>query len=533
MKISGRLSYILGAMVILSLVACGGGGDGSTLSPPIPIPEPKPKYSVGPFAINGIDRIPQSMVKLTREEMQRKFVIAGGTEFHEQRVGEIFCKSYIQSGDCDSQTGKFRSLDGTITAETGSAPFTKLVAESRGIAEQEKAARQWLMSEIAKMPEVKIANYSRSGSSAPAAIGNGDLPYLVIHGTGNGAGNAPWYDDLVSAANKVKVEKAITENRLIFVGGYDRDANGNYVRHRLSDSCRGEGIREGCIWTQFQFPVYGGGVSWSTPQFSAALASVLAITPDTTPQNLARFGKACVKKSGEGIEELLRISGGLGVADFACVGDVVTALANLPSGGTTNLSINGQPVTLSGRRITLSFAGGLGGIPMETDGFFFNAVPSTDKRFLLVAGYRKEALFTALSLGIRNDFFGFDKEHRNIREAGVAAGHENLFLALTEQRSDGGNSIAEAVGRSLNVTARKTFALTEGTSLTVTALADRFLGGRATIPLGTIDLGRGRWSHRFSVASETDLTSGMSFRTKAEMIGDENYAFSAGIRLTF
>ena len=528
MKISGRLSYILGAMVILSLVACGGGGDGSMPSPPIPISEPKPKYTVGPYAINGIDRIPQSMVKLTREQMQRKFVIAGYTESHEQRVGTIACGSYIQSGDCGNQAGKFRSQDGIIRTEPGTSPFTKIVHDDRS-----GEHSQWLMDEIAKMPEVKIVNRSQSTNDA-FSVGDGDpLPYLLIHGAGNGVSNAPWYDDLVSTADKVKIEKAITEDRLIFVGGWDKDANGNYVRHRESSSCRGDGIREGCIWAQYKFPGYGSGTSYSAPQFASALASVLAITPDTTYQNLARFGKACVRKTGNGIEELLRVSGGLGVADFACVGDVVTAMANLPTGGVTNLSVNGQPFTLSGRRITFSFAGGLGGIPADTDGFFFNAVPSVEKRFLLVGGYRKHDLFAALSLGIRDDFFGFTKEHRNVREAGVTAGHENLFLTLTEQRSDGGNSITEAVGRSLNVTAQETFALTRGTTLTLSAFAGRFLGGRATIPLGAVALGRGGWSHRFSLVSETALTPGMSFRTTAEVADDENYTFSTGIRLTF
>ena len=442
-------------------------------------------------------------------------------------VGTIACQSYIQSGDCDNHAEKIFNTDGTVRTKRGSSPFTKLVALRRG---DDTATNVLpLMREIARMPDVKIVNWSSSGNSASHHISDS---YLTINSVGNGIDNPLWYDDLVTPEDKIKIAAAIREHRLIYTAGWIRDANGNYTRHPHSYSCREDEIREGCVWTQFDFH-YGGGTSFSAPQFTMALASVLAIMPDTTPQNLARFGKACVRKTGNGIEELLRVSGGLGVADFACVGDVVTALANLPSGGTTNLGINGQPVTLSGRRITLSFAGGLGGIPVETDGFFFNAVPSTDKRFLLVAGYRKEALFTALSLGIRNDFFGFDKEHRNIREAGVAAGHENLFLTLTEQRSDGGNSITEAVGRSLNVTAQKTFALTEGTSLTVTALADRFLGGRATIPLGTIDLGRGRWSHRLSVASETDFTRGMSFSTKAERIGDGNYAFNAGIRLTF
>ena len=514
-----------------SLIGCGGGGGSVMQPPPVdPVDPPAPAYSVGPHAINGIDRIPQSMVKLTREEMQRKFVIAGYTETHEQRVGRIACESYIQSGDCGSQAGKFRSLDGTIRTETGTSPFTKIVHDDRS-----GVHSQWVMDEIAKMPEVKIVNRSQSAGDA-FMIGDGNLPYLVINGAGNGGGNAPWYDDLFSAADKVKVERAITEDRLIFVGGWDRDANGNYVRHPDSDSCRGDGIREGCVWTPYEFHATNGlwwGTSYSAPNFAAALASVLAIAPDTTPQNLARFGKACVKRTGEGIEELLRVSGGLGVADFACVADVVTAMANLPSGGTTNVTVNGKPVTLSGREVVLSFAGGSVDVSGETDGLFFNLVPNGGETALFIAGYRSGEVFAFFTAGTRDDFFGFRKEHRQVRQSGVTAGHDNLFLAFTEQVSEGGSTITGATGRSLTATAQKTVALTEDTALTMAAGADRFLGGEASIPLGTMTLDEGAWHPRFSLATETELTPEISFSTTADMTGDEDYTLNAGLRVTF
>ena len=279
---------------------------------------------------------------------------------------------------------------------------------------------------------------------------------------------------------------------------------------------------------------YIGGTSNSTTQFAAALASVLAISPDTTPENLARFGKSCVKKTGEGIEELLRVSGGLGVADFACVGDVVTALANLPTGGTTNVTVNGQPVTLSGREMVLSLSGGLESVPTGTDNpFFMNVVPTGEESFQLVAGYWQDDLFVALSSGIRDDFFGFIREHRNVRETGVSAGHKNLFFTFTEQHSDGGGVITEASGRSHTVTAQETVALTDHTTLTATVRTARFLGGEATIPLGTVDLSSGGWTPRFSLASETALVRGISFGTEAEINDNEDYALRTGVRLEF
>ena len=104
---------------------------------------------------------------------------------------------------------------------------------------------------------------------------------------------------------------------------------------------------------------------------------------------------------------------------------------------------------------------------------------------------------------------------------GITAGHEKLSLTLTEQRSRGGDVITAAKGQSLTVTAQETFSLTENTNLTVTAVADRFLGGEASIPLGTVRLSEGDWNPRLSFASETEIVPAMSFRTRAEMTDDE------------
>ena len=531
------------AMGATSLTACGGGGGSVIQPPPVdpvdppvdpvdppvdPVDPPTSAYSAGPFAINGIDRIPQSMVKLTREEMQSRVVIADYYESHAQNVAQVMCESYIQSGDCDSQAGKFRRLDGTIRTETGTSPFIKVVTNTSAPNHD-----QWLAEDIARMPRLKIVIHTGDGNSIPFAIGDGNLSHLVVNSIGNHLFSDPlWYSDVISAADRVKVDKAIAEDRLIIVAGWDRDANGNYVQHQGSLSCGGDEIREGCVWTPFEFGDRSG-TSFSAPNFAAALASVLAIAPETTPQNLARFGKACVKKTGEGIEELLRVSGGLGVADFACIGDVVTAMANLPSGGTTNVTVNGKPVTLSGREIVLSFAGGSVDISEGTDGLFFSAVPNGGETALFVTGYREGELFAFFTAGTRDDFFGFRKEHRHVRQSGVTAGHENLFVTFTEQVSDGGSTITGATGQSLTVTARKTVTLTENTALTMAAAADRFLGGEASIRLGTLTLDEGAWHSRLSLATETEIIPAMSFRTTAEVTDDEDYTLSAGLRLTF
>ena len=146
------------AATAISLTGCGGGGGGgggpATQLPPDPtdpVDPPTPAYSVGRYAINGIDRIPQSMVKVTREQMQRQFVIADIDEDHAQEVGTIACESYIQSGDCDNHAGRFINADGTIRTEAGSSPFTKVVVLPRS-----DKANLLAFQEIAKMPAVRI-----------------------------------------------------------------------------------------------------------------------------------------------------------------------------------------------------------------------------------------------------------------------------------------------------------------------------------------------------------------------------------------
>ena len=126
------LLAVLIAIGAASLTACGGGG-GPVIQPPGPVDPADPvgppgsAYSAGPYAINGIDQIPQDMVKLTREEMQRLYVIADPDQSHARQVGTTACRSYVQSGDCNSQAGKIRYWDGTVKTEVGTSPFTNIV----------------------------------------------------------------------------------------------------------------------------------------------------------------------------------------------------------------------------------------------------------------------------------------------------------------------------------------------------------------------------------------------------------------------
>ena len=360
---------------IAGLTACGGGGNFSPrplpVEPPDPVdppdptpPEPDGNGSVvdppdlpprlcesgaagvddpsrcirGRFAVPGIDQIPLEHVRVTNEEMRKMFVIFDFGGGHLHRVGRTACESYITGGECRDaaqRVGKTRRADGTVVEDgTGSVPFTQLLDESDHIwyiSEGRTPYVQipWMEEEMNRMGTVKLVVRPVAGTRAFPAIGDRDLPYLTVHSAGNDGHNRSWFHDLHTPEEQRGVRKAIAANKLIFVAGWDRDADGNYTRHHESSSCRD--VDDGCVWAQYYFPGIGGGTSHSAPQFASALASVLAVFPDTSPEDLAAFGKSCAKKTGEGIEALLAESGGLGVADFHCMGGVISALTDLPN----------------------------------------------------------------------------------------------------------------------------------------------------------------------------------------------------------
>ena len=428
--------------------------------------------------------------------------------------------------------------DGTVQSTAGATPFTELVDLNKNA--HETVDNTWLERTIQAMGTVKIVNYSQVGSHAPDHIGNGNLPYLIIHSVGNGSGNLPWFHDLLTQTEKDTVNRAIAAHKLLFVGGWDRDTDGNYIRHEYSDSCLG--VDGGCLWAQFEFDVGYGiykGTSYSAPQVSSALASVLAVFPDTSHQDLAKFGKSCAKKTGEGIEELLAESGGTGVADFNCMGDIVSALTNLPTGGTANVVIDGETVRMSGRRLSLpsyvSHTTVLAGIPES--GGSFTTVANGERGASIVGSYSDGAMFASVAAGPRDDFFGHTRGHEGVFELRGSAGHKNLFLTLSEQYSIGGGAIRSAHGTSFALMAQERFSLTERTTLTASAGVHRFLGGEADISSGSVRLDADGWDHRFSLVSATALDMTKTVGLGAVMLApegrDEEFVVSANLNWRF
>ena len=300
-------------------------------------------------------------------------------------------------------------------------------------------------------------------------------------------------------------------------------------------------VNDGCLWTSYASLGAGSqGTSNSAPLVASALASVLAVFPDTAPVELAKFAKACAKRSGTDkrgntIAALLRQSGGVGVADFTCMGDTTTALANLPNGGSTRVTINGKPVTVSGRDLVLSFGNMMQSVPVVgQDGFSLIPVVTDEQSIMFVGIWKGGSYFASTGSGLRGDFFGFTEGHREVFDLQVTAGHENAFIRFSDQQSKGGDIIKSARAQSLGFTLRKSFSLTEETTLGIAAHTDRFLGGKAKLPVGTVRLREGGWNHRLSLSAERSIGEEATFRVGTDLhlpeMGEQ--ALSLGVQYT-
>ena len=527
------ITAILAALCVAGMLsACGGGGSGGSPvvrpEPPpdpeiktcpdgsrIPVnqqcPDPGPPDGRGPLALPGIDQIPLDAVKLTNREMQERFVILerGGSLAlqHGKAVRKTACLAYItECTNPEDYSGKVINRNGVaeVSRTDGSTPFSFFQNGDPSFT-SDRERTDWHLGEFRKLGSVKIVSHSEiphpDGIGALVEGGGDSLPFLVVHSAGNKKSDA--FPVAAQDPTMPNIQAAIRANKVLYVAGHDRQS-GRYVRHSSSSGCKG--ADEGCIWAPFVAEGVGAGTSLSAPMVASALASVLAVFPDTSHQNLAKFAKACALKGGSGIEALLRQSGGVGVADFTCMGKVTTALANLPTGGRTTTTINGSPVTVSGRTLSLPLAGYTGDIAQyfpkeEEDDFSFGLVPTDGNNFLLVGIQRHGNLFASAGAGLRNDFFGFSEGHGRVFDARLEAGHENAFIRFAQQRSEGGSAISSAQASTLGLTLQKEFQLAgEYTTLHLAAHADKFLGGEAEIPFGSVKLQDGKWEHRVSLS---------------------------------
>ena len=562
MKSVSMLCTALGVMALLvMLTACGGGGSDGAVTPPVippvepepeppaepeppvePEPEPpEPTVRRGINTVPGINLIPLDMMKADNQTMQGMFVLTD-IEFdgdHDRGIRHTVCDSYIT--ECSPTDFSMRGVseDGVrIDKADGTAPFTFVAYDQRHAVERHHNGDtfdwdQWYYDEIAKINPKIVTQSILPGSATDLTAYNGALPYLVIHGAGNeGRDQFAHILSYADGAEEVKrnIAEAIQANSVLYVAGYEYSGS-VYRRHPLSTGC--VGVESGCIWAPFL-----GGTSLAGPHVAAAAASVLSVFPDTHYADLAKFTKACAKKEGQGIEEMLRQSGGVGVADFTCMGDVVQSLRTLPTGGSVDLNVNGNAVTMSGRNLVAEFpvstgifspvVAGYSSVPIQTavrahapseqgrrSGFSLHPV-FTDETAAFVGVHKIGRFFASVGMGTREDFYGYRGGHDGVLEAGLAVGHEDAFLRFSRMHSDGGELISSAEGQSYGFTVRKNFRLAD-VPFTAAAHTDQFLGGRARIPSGTADLKESGWNHRLNLSSALPIGDTARLMLSAEM----------------
>ena len=299
----------------------------------------------GQWTIPGIDQIPLDMVKLTNMEMQSMFAMTDGSIGHARGTGEVLCGSFITTSEWCDRFERHASIvfrDGARIVTEGRSPFIRVIDLDRYGFYREMDELVRMGATIVAHP-IKGATIVDQDDSLPYV----PMPYLTVQSAGNNEGNA-WFLEMAPERRRISIE-AFAANKYIFVAGYSRDSSGNYIRDRDSNGCFG--IIDGCIWTPFE--IYGAwrGTSFSAPNFAAALGSVLTVFPDSTHQNILKLAKACARKTGDGIEELLRVSGGIGVADFSCMGPITDAARNLSAGGSTTVIVDGKTVTVTEREL--------------------------------------------------------------------------------------------------------------------------------------------------------------------------------------
>ena len=527
--------------------------------PPVePEPEP-PRERRGALTVPGIDLIPLDLMKLSNEEMQKRFVVTDlNIEGHAHMVRLVACHSYVTGcpeyigidgyGDIadifsENYPGKMIDKDGTVVVNRaeGTTPFTFL-----GVDIRHDSPVIWLYDELEKIsPSIVTQSLNPAGGLVPKY---GTLPYLVVQGAGNDEEDL--FGRYVQQQHWDNIHTAIAADTVLYVAGlaprndpnhaFYPDTTGLYRRHPESTGCKGAGVDAGCIWAPYYFEdpegkyVNFGGTSSSAPHVASAIASVLSVFPDTHHTDLARFTKACAKKTGDGIEDLLAQSGGLGVADFTCMGEVVESLTQLPVGGTVHLTIDGSDVTVGGRDLTVNFpvtvagtvvAGGAYGItpilagvphPARQKGLTFSPVITPGGNLTLVGLHRLGPFFAASEVGTRDDFYGYREGHGDVIEAGFSAGHRNAFVRFSEMRSLGGALIDHAEGRSFGATLQKTVYLDATLPLTLAAHTDRFLGGEADFSYGNVRLQKSGWNHRLHVSSALTVNEDAYLTLSAE-----------------
>ena len=169
----------------------------------------------------------------------------------------------------------------------------------------------------------------------------------------------------------------------------------------------------------------------------------------------------------------------------------------------------------------------------------FAVVAGVGERPALGAGFATAGgLFAAASLGGRDGFFGLGRRHgyKGARGVDAEAGHRNLYARFSRQWSSAAPLVREIRGDVVGVTAECAFRLSPETVATLSAHADRFVGGRADTAFGAVRIDGGRWNRSAGARLDRRLSGSESLSLTADwrrLARGGAAGAAAGYRLAF
>ena len=299
-------TFLVMMLLIPSLFLLSGcdGGVSDELSQ---IPSPTPRR--GRLTLPGIDNIPLARISQTNAQMRGLWAATdhyssvNGSREHGRLIRRTSCWSYI--------------VECSDPEETASRPFTYFQNYNRagdyqeidyadaGLAVGSRHANAWFKREIDNAG-IRLVSLSILPDGHGLVEQYGDaLDFLVVHSAGNEKTDAFHVRPDDPLYNGIK--HAVDADKVVYVAGYAVDGRGDIVRHPHSSGC--DTVSSACVWVPFVTPGIGSGTSFGSPRVAAALASVLAVFPSTTHQNLAKMLKTSARK-------VTTLPNGLGVVDF-------------------------------------------------------------------------------------------------------------------------------------------------------------------------------------------------------------------------
>ena len=318
-EICRRLLLTASFLTLALLSGCGGGDSGAVTEIPSPLPSPRTcgngeiasadRPCRGRLTLPGIDNIPIPRISLSNARMRHLWAAAdhfssvNGSREHGRLIRETSCWSYIV--ECDDPENRDSRPFTYFQNYSKTGNYQEIDYADAGLAVGSRTANAWFKRQIDNAAfRIVSLSIHPDGRGLVGNYGNA-LDFLVVHSAGNESSSEfpVRFDDPLYGG----IRRALDADKVVYVAGYDVNTSGDIVRHHRSSGC--DTVSSACVWVPFLTPGIGPGTSFGTPRVAAAMASVLAVFPNTTHQNLARMLKMSARK-------VPTLPNGLGVVDF-------------------------------------------------------------------------------------------------------------------------------------------------------------------------------------------------------------------------